>query len=170
MDARNRIQAKLAALNFDFRRFTMESFVAQIEAQLKRRIYFIGWQMPPGFFGVWLSDAEKPLEYIFYDQSAPPLHQVHIQLHELAHVLCGHTTVKLTGQDIARLLQGKLDWSQLNQALRRSVDQVVEDEEAEVMATLIQEQVIRHSHLEQLTVAISSDESVATYIRTMRMV
>lgn len=65
--------------------------------------------MPAEMFGCWVRLAGK--DYIFYEEHTAHLHQAHIQLHELAHILCGHKTLEMAEQPaltLDALIQGLL--------------------------------------------------------------
>ncbi|WP_162562076.1 ImmA/IrrE family metallo-endopeptidase [Salinispora vitiensis] len=42
-----------------------------------------------GVCGLWVTTATK--DYIAFERQTSPAHQDHIVLHELGHILCGHT-------------------------------------------------------------------------------
>ena len=174
MDMQSAAKKRLTALGYDFRAFTMESFIGWLEAQKGRQIIPIPWKMPLGMFGAWISDGELPFEYIFYRHDVPHIHQIHIQLHEMAHFLCDHPTIKIDASTIKASLIGNIDTSFLKSALLRSESELdlhrAEFEtEAETLANLIQERVIYYSRLEELTRSISSDQKMAQFIKTMGM-
>ena len=65
------MKAVLQELDFDFTEFTMDRFIAWIQEHTGREIRFVPWEMPPGLFGVWMSDADEPVEHIFIDNAIP---------------------------------------------------------------------------------------------------
>jgi hypothetical protein len=171
MSTHVRMKALLTELDFDFREFTMDRFVAWVQERKGREIRFIPWQMPPGMFGLWMSDAEDPCEHVFFDSVAPPLHQVHIQLHELAHIICDHPTARLTHIEMEDLLlRAVRDPEILNEVLLRAPNKAELEKEAETLAALIQEQVIHHEHLQQLSVAVSSDKAVVVHFKALELI
>lgn len=168
MTIETRMKNILNDLGFDFSQFTMNSFVDWIEKTRGRKISFIPWEMPPGMFGVWMSDADEPVEHVFIDKNVPSMHQVHIQLHEMSHIICEHPTARLSKDEMRGLLLKALeDPGVLNEALLRAPAKKELEEEAEIMAALIQHQVIEHQQLQQLGVAASSNENVIDHLQSL---
>lgn len=171
MNIEARMKAVLAKLDFDFSRFTMDDFVTWVQTHTGREISFILWDMPPSMFGVWMSDADEPVEHVFIDKNASPLHKVHIQLHELSHIICEHPTARLTKTEMQELLlKAAQDPGVLNEVLLRAPAKKELEQEAEMLAALIQYQVIKHKHLQQLSVAASSNENVIDHLKSLGLV
>lgn len=171
MNVKSRMRRKLDALGFDFRTFTLDSFVAWLEATCGRRIIYIPLALPATLHGAWFTDAELPIEYIFFDNSVPAIHQTHTQLHELCHVINGHKTVALTSEKLRKLIlylrEAKGLPDDLSQILFRSPYSHIEEQEAETLATLIHERVIQHARLAELTRVLSSSPETAAFLRDM---
>jgi len=171
MNIEAQMEARLAELNFDFNDFTMERFVAHIQQLKSREIHFVGWQMPLGMYGAWISDAEEPREFVFFDKTLPPLQKIHTQLHELAHIISDHPTKRLSRiemEDILRRARQEPDI--LQEVLLRAPDTAQCEDEAETLAALIQKQVIRCQRLQQLTVIVSSDTDVAEQFKALGLI
>jgi hypothetical protein len=169
VNARSKAASILRGLRFDFNAFTIDRFVGHIEGIRQRRIHRIPLKMPAAMFGAWISDGDDPEEWIFYRDDVPPIHQIHIQLHELAHLLLGHPTLTLTKEEMIAMVRGDQGpaFSELV-SLRSNATSSVEVE-AETLASMIQEQVILHAHIDQLVGGISSDERIAGYLKDLRM-
>lgn len=89
-----RMRQLLDEIDYDFSHFTLEEFARWLEDRRGRRIVFVPWTMPPALSGAWAAECGGS-DYIFYEEHTHPLHQAHIKLHELAHMLCGHSTVEV---------------------------------------------------------------------------
>lgn len=162
------MKALLGSLDYDFSQFTMDGFIEWVQTYIGRQIRFIPWEMPPGMFGVWMSDAEQPVEHVFIDKSAAPLHKVHIQLHELSHILCNHPTMRLTRADMQTLLVASMEQpAVLSEALLRAPAKEEMEAEAEMLAALIQHQAIACKRLQQLSIAASSHQSVNDHLESL---
>ncbi|MBE1598817.1 MULTISPECIES: ImmA/IrrE family metallo-endopeptidase [Streptomyces] len=102
-----------------------------------KEIRLIPWELPiPGPSGVWLS--QPGAETIFYQRETSSLHQDHIILHEIGHILADHENDLITadvfsdpGPDFPELL--------LNQGFQRTSYSEDYEYEAELVATIIQE-------------------------------
>lgn len=161
-EVREAMKAKLNQMDFDFSQFTMERFVAYVEQERGRKILFIPYSMPVGMFGVWMSDADEPYEYVFYDRTAPPIHQIHIQLHELSHILNNHKTNSKDRANLEQILEKKdADFSPAYLKM---------EQEAETLAALIQEQALRYVRVQQLKAIVSSSEALTTHLKVLELV
>jgi len=173
------MRALLAELDYDFSCFTMEGFTHWLEARRARKILFVPRPMPATLYGAWLAGAN--CDYIFYEVDTPSIHQAHIQLHEMSHMLCGHSTARIGLQEAQILLRQAAGPEPLAQRadtaltryeslLLRSTHSDEAELEAETLTALIQEQVLRHARLRELTTVVSSDEDLAAYIKAMDLV
>jgi hypothetical protein len=167
MKANSRSEEILKELQYDFKKFTLSGFVSFVSEKKRREIITIPWHMPATLFGLWMSDGEEPKEYIFYRDNVPVIHQIHIQLHELSHFLLGHPTLQINQKMLVDVVERKasLPFGDLLQL--RSPKQTESETQAEQLATLIQERVIRNSHVDQLAKDLSSEEKLATFLKTM---
>ena len=64
--------------------------------------------------GLWL--GLPGADYVFFDPGTSPLHAEHIVLHEIAHILCGHTAGPTGSAALAQLFPD-LDPALVSQAL-----------------------------------------------------
>ena len=81
--------------------------------------------------GLWIGTTRA--DHVFYDPGTSPLHAEHIVLHELAHILCGHS-----GGDAAMSrLFPDLDPAAVGRVLGRVSYTSEQEREAEMMASLI---------------------------------
>src|SRR5262245_48427673 len=70
--------------------FDVKDLTQRIAERRGRRIILTALPMSvAGPCGLWL--ATDSTDYICYEEMTSPLHQQHIVLHELGHLLCGHT-------------------------------------------------------------------------------
>jgi hypothetical protein len=89
--------------------------------------------------GLWISVPEA--DYVFYDPDTSRLHAEHIVLHELGHMLSGHTSgISLGGQvrdgALGRLVPD-LDPRTIDTILGRAGYTNAQEREAEMLASLI---------------------------------
>ena len=94
-----------------------------------------------GMLGLWVATGSADL--ILYEESTTPPHQEHIILHELAHVLCDHYSAKVSVEEQMRLLMPDLDPDMVRRVLARTTYLAVEEQEAELIASLIRRKAER---------------------------
>lgn len=167
MDANTQAEKILKAFHFDFATFTLPGFMQAIGQSRGRKIIPVPWDMPLGLFGAWMSDGDEPQEYIFYRNDVPEMHQIHIQLHELSHLLFGHPTNKVTREWIAAAAAGETDLPFDDPTQLRSGNKKQREQEAETLANLIQESVILHAQIDRLIHAADPQEKLTDFLERM---
>ncbi|REK85350.1 ImmA/IrrE family metallo-endopeptidase [Streptomyces inhibens] len=121
---------------------------------------------PDGPCGLWVAVGET--DYIFYEQETSPLHQEHIIAHELGHVLCDHRTSAVVGEESSLLILPNLDPRMVQRVLRRTQYNSVEEQEAEVIASLILQEAHRRTREPTWTVPSGSAEVIQRLDRSLR--
>jgi hypothetical protein len=92
--------------------------------------------------GFWV--ATEHADFIVYEANTSRAHQEHIITHELAHIICCHRGGVTLDDASAHLLFPDLDPELIRDMLRRSGYSDSQEQEAEVMASMILERVNRH--------------------------
>jgi hypothetical protein len=82
--------------------------------------------------GMWIET--EAADHIFYNGDTRPLHQQHIILHEIGHMLCRHRN---TDTDALAAIMPDLDVEMIRSVLARSTYSLVAEQEAEMIATLL---------------------------------
>lgn len=165
---RSRVVQKMNGLlsdirqSYNFSQFTMPNFVRWVEAQRGRPIHFQSWPMPPTLFGLWLKSADT--DFIFYQRDTLALHQVHIQLHELAHLLCGHETLQVCPENLPAILCQILSGEGLRM---RSYHTDAVEAEAEMLSALLREEIYQQHRLAQLTHPFIADKEAQQMHRAL---
>lgn len=116
--------------------FRPDTFVAAVAEHRGRPIEL----MPiPSVTGVpcGLLMTTDHADYILYPVNTTELHQRHILLHEVSHLLCGHTGTVEIDAAATRALMPNLSPELVRRVLGRSVYTESEEREAELLATLI---------------------------------
>jgi hypothetical protein len=113
----------------------------RVANQRGRPIALHAVSMPPGTPGIWVSAGQR--DYILYERDTSPLHQEHIILHELGHLLCHHTSGVAISPEISRLLLPDIDPDVVNRVLQRTVYSTHDEREAETIASLLLERANR---------------------------
>ena len=150
-DIKARMRERLREIDkvYDFSHFTFPSFQAWIEQTRGKPLRLVPDKMIPHFFGAWIETDEE--DFVFYKEDTIPLHQTHIVLHEMAHMLCGHPTLRLDRKKIAAYVRGEVDIASL---LLRSPRTDEMEWEAELLAALIQESIFSHARVQELIGAV----------------
>jgi hypothetical protein len=88
-----------------------------------------------GACGLWL--ATDTADFVFYERRTAPLHQEHIILHEIGHMLFGHHDAGLSGVDggVGSLLTD-LQPHLIKRLMARASYATVQEQEAEMFASL----------------------------------
>jgi hypothetical protein len=89
--------------------------------------------------GLWISVPTA--DYVFYDPETSRLHAEHIVLHELSHMISGHTTGIDAGSEVGDGTVGRLvpdlDPTTIDTILGRASYTTAQEREAETLASLI---------------------------------
>lgn len=108
--------------------------VNALNAGRRRRVDLVPIDAPPGGPCGLVVSTERT-DYIFYATNTTPFHQLHIQCHELAHLLLGHTDAS----DEARF-NPSLDASLAEQLLGHGGYTSQQERDAELVGSLM----VRH--------------------------
>jgi hypothetical protein len=160
------IQAAIRRLDYDFRHFTLDHFIAHLIQRRQRDIILAGFPAGHGFHGAWL--REETADYVLYNTSAHPVHQVHTILHELGHIVLGHRGDPLEAA-LPPALLAALNRHRAVGRLRQvgGIQDSPEDREAEAFVRLAQREIMFAHRLEQLTSRTSSIETLERFTRSL---
>lgn len=107
----------------------VDELCARLGEHRGKPIRLIPWALPvPGPFGLWMSRPHE--ECVFYQEETSRVHQDHIILHELGHILADHGD----GEDLS-----ELGPDFVAKGFRRTCYTEDYEREAELVATIIQE-------------------------------
>ncbi len=124
--------------------FDPSVFAAALSARLGRTVELL--PLPAGSLGpCGVLVSTDRADYIGYPADTTPLHQQHIVLHEVGHLLCGHHDTADRGPAdadtgagaAARELLPHLSPELVRRVLGRSAYSEVQEQEAEVFASLV---------------------------------
>ena len=122
--------------------FDVHTFCRLIQQARGRMIHLIPRALPTGSpSGLCVSTNAG--DYIFYESDTSALHQEHIILHEVGHLLCEHRAASASRREISELLLPGLDPAMIQRVLGRSAYPVWAEQEAEMIASLILARVER---------------------------
>ncbi|RGC65017.1 hypothetical protein C5N14_30675 [Micromonospora sp. MW-13] len=127
---RRRCEALLRTLDVP-RPLDVHQLCAQVARLRGRPIHLLPTAFPDGTVcGLWI--ASDSADYLAYEQDTSAIHQEHILLHELGHLLCGHD-----GDDIGTGLFPTLEPATVRRMLARTNYSTAQELEAELLASLI---------------------------------
>jgi hypothetical protein len=106
-----------------------------------------------GVLGLWV--AADQADMLFYEATTTPPHQEHIILHELSHVLCDHYPARLSANELTRLLMPNLAPAMVERILGRTTYDAVEEQEAELLASLIRQRAQRKAASDRETTDVA---------------
>jgi len=122
--------------------FHLQAFCDRLQERQERPLSLRPVALPAGSpSGVCVST--QAADYIFYEASTSSLHQEHIVLHEIGHLLLGHLTGMTGSEQVLRLLLPSLDPRVVVRMLGRGDCTGVTERQAELMATLIMQRAVR---------------------------
>jgi hypothetical protein len=128
--------------------FEAETFVARLAAERGRPIELMSVTAPEGAPCGLLMSTERA-DYILCPTTTTALHRQHILLHEVGHLLCGHTGADGRVDGVAldaaagRQLMPSLSPELVRRVLGRTTYTEVEEREAELVASLLAQRVVR---------------------------
>ncbi|RSN65106.1 hypothetical protein DMH01_01520 [Amycolatopsis sp. WAC 04182] len=128
--------------------FDAGSFVAELAAERGRPIELMQVSVPSsGPCGLLMSTERA--DYILYPTNTTALHRRHILLHEVGHLLCGHVGSDAGADGIVldaaagKTLMPNLSPELVRRVLGRTGYSAVEEQEAELLASLLAQRVAR---------------------------
>jgi CUE domain-containing protein len=129
--------------------FDLESFCRAVAAREGRRLVLQPMANVGGrTMGAWIRVPEADI--IVFEQNTTRLHQEHIALHEISHIICRHEAPGLDPVVIASLFPD-VDADVVRGVLQRHSYSTDEELEAEVQASVIRERAGSQTPHEPLT-------------------
>jgi hypothetical protein len=115
--------------------FDVHAFADAISRRRGRPLQLLAKSSPLGPCGMWLALPDTDL--VFYETATSQLHREHIIAHELAHLLAAHEPAEPLDPALLASLLPSLDASVVRQVLARTTYSAVEEQEAEMIASLV---------------------------------
>lgn len=133
-----------------FSPFSFKRLIERVAAMRKRPIQVVAWAMPDvTLYGLWLTSPSQ--EFIFFERETAVVHQELIILHELSHILLGHTTLDITNGTATAFLQNALMRSEI-----ANLHLTAQERDAEGLAKALQLEIIKRAGLQALTAQIAT--------------
>ncbi len=118
--------------------FSVESLCKHLSQQRKRPIHLHplpSTAIGKSTCGVWISTDSD--DHIFFESQTTRLHQEHIILHEIGHLLCNHYSLRSPRTPDLTVLFSGLTPRTVRRLLARTSYTTVQEQEAEMLASLI---------------------------------
>jgi hypothetical protein len=115
--------------------FDVHTFAEAIGHRRGRPLRLLAKSSPLGPCGMWLALPDTDL--VFYETATSRLHRDHIIVHELAHLLAAHEPAEPLDPALLASLLPNLDAGMVRQVLARTTYSAVEEQEAEMLASLV---------------------------------
>lgn len=137
-------------LDYDYSTFTLPHFTDHVAGFVRKEILLIPYELEKTLSGIWV--REQTAHYIFYNDQLHSILQSHTILHEIAHIVLGHTPKPLDhylNEDILR----EYNLTQpIGKARANPQDNKLDDEEqeAEEFVFLIQNQLMQLNRSSEL--------------------
>jgi hypothetical protein len=113
----------------------IEVLCQRLAKRRERPIRLVAYPMPvPGPFGVWIGTGSA--DYIFYQSETTRLHQDHIILHEVGHIIAGHHNDDTEGNHWQQMMPD-ISPESIRRALQRTYYDTEQEREAEMLATMM---------------------------------
>jgi hypothetical protein len=128
--------------SIDFESYSIKMVVqkvARLHGRPIRLTPFPMEKMDPLLYGCWMSG--ETAEYIFFEQDTAQVHQHHIIMHELSHILLGHQTFFVEADSVASIPL----------LMRTMARDEREEQEAEALATALQLMIVQRVGVQALT-------------------
>ncbi|HEY1573255.1 MAG TPA: hypothetical protein VGG05_18075 [Pseudonocardiaceae bacterium] len=136
-----RCESRLANLDVPHP-FDLTTFCARLSERRARLIVLLPTEIAAdSHSGMWIKGERQ--DYIVFERTTTPLHQTHIALHEIGHLLCEHTSPLPPADAHLDRLFPTLDPELVRSALSRAGYSTGDETEAELLASLI----LRRAHL-----------------------
>lgn len=113
--------------------FDVRQLCHDLAIQRGKAIELVPLSLSGGPSGMWLSTDAA--DYVFYERDTSNLHQSHIILHEIGHIVARHESSSLE-DDVSRMFPN-LNPALIRRMLNRTNYTDAQEREAEMIATLI---------------------------------
>ena len=118
----------------------MDAFCTALAERRGRTVELVAVEFGGELTGLWVPMADA--DVVFYEQATTPVHQQHIQLHEIGHLLCDHPHAP--GAEAFRRLMPHLDLDRLDRLLARAGYQDAAEQEAEWFARAVGWDIVQY--------------------------
>jgi hypothetical protein len=163
---RDPVEVVLENLEYDFTQFELTDFIAHIERLNRREIILQALPHTGRVNAMWV--RTKTADFILYDGDIHSIYNTHLILHELAHIVLGHS-----GLSMEAVLSPELLAELPAQGLCRKVGLVCppgqeeQEKEAEAFVFLVQKRLVAANRLSALLSQSTSIGPLRDWVASM---
>ncbi len=117
------------------RPFSIDKLCDVVAERRGRPLRLIPKATDAGPCGLWV--AFDDVDYVFYEPGTSDLHRDHIIAHELGHLLCEHEKAQIGEGGLLQALFPHLSPALVSRVMGRTTYSALEEQEAELLATLM---------------------------------
>lgn len=144
--------------------FDVRAFADEIGRRRGRSVSLVAKSSPLGPCGMWL--ALPDVDVVFFEVGTTQLHREHIIVHELAHMIAAHEPTEPVDPTVLTTLLPSLDPAVVRQVLARTRYSAVEEQEAELLASLVLARAGQNDHAAADDVTLVPDAEVLGRLQT----
>lgn len=159
------VRSVMESLGYDFQHFEVENFIHHLEQRRGRNILRVSYDFHPGLTGLWI--PAETTDYIFYAQFTHPIHQIHIVLHEIAHMLLKHDTLRIDQLLTPTLIEIFHHLHDVEYPSSANFRDDSQEQEAEAFVYLIQQRIVAARRFDRLTQSITSIAGLDRFTDTL---
>jgi hypothetical protein len=159
---RRRCEARARSLRLP-EPFDVRLFADALATSRGRPIFLKPVVSQAGPWGLWA--ATSSADYIFFESDTTPLHQEHMILHELSHLICGHRSLSTMDPALREELFPDLSAKTLRRVLGRAAYTSADEQEAEFLASVLLERIASSRHSEMPLASAQAPDSAEILYR-----
>jgi hypothetical protein len=161
------IEQVVEELDYNFEEFELDHFVKYVQTARGRLLVVLPYPFASTLFGLWIPG--EITDYVFYSSRTHPIHQAHIVLHEIGHMLLKHRL-----RPLKDILPPEL-WVEFQQVgLQGHVRSALsassyndEEQECELFVSYLQRSIVEKNRLNELIGVSSSMPVLREYTDAM---
>lgn len=161
------LEQVVARLEYDFSNFELADFIQHIERLKRREIFLLPVPFEMDLSAIWIRGEST--DYIFHNKRMHSIQSTHNILHEIAHIILGHTCWpidEVLPPELLALVRNPNPQGRLRKA-DRNLRMDEEEQEAEAFVFLIQKRLVTANRMTELMGQSSSIGPLRQWVDSM---